>query len=101
MVILSCSLIFLVGLTPAVAAWLVYRQGYLPRRAVRRASYPSRPRQALPSAPGDPERRYIRGVGYMIGDISCRYNARSGYLRCAVNPMGPCKGCSLYQSVET
>lgn len=32
-----------------------------------------------------------------IGDPSCRYNAHSPYIRCAVNPHGPCKGCFHYQ----
>jgi hypothetical protein len=41
---------------------------------------------------------YIEGVGYMIGDISCQYNARSGYIRCAINPSGPCDSCRYYES---
>ena len=44
------------------------------------------------------DHRYVEGVGYMIGDLSCQFNARSSYLRCAVNPMGDCKTCSQYQS---
>ncbi|TAF57063.1 MAG: hypothetical protein EAZ60_08150 [Oscillatoriales cyanobacterium] len=28
---------------------------------------------------------------------SCRFNARSEILRCAVNPNGPCEGCHDYQ----
>lgn len=32
-----------------------------------------------------------------VGDVSCRYNARSPLLRCAVNPCGPCQGCRHYQ----
>ncbi len=32
-----------------------------------------------------------------IGDISCAFNARSPYIRCAVNPDGPCEGCIHYQ----
>lgn len=32
-----------------------------------------------------------------IGDASCQYNALSPYIRCAINPYGPCKGCSHYQ----
>ncbi len=39
------------------------------------------------------DRYYLPGVGYLIGDITCQYNARCGYLRCAVNPQGPCDGC--------
>lgn len=35
-----------------------------------------------------------------IGDISCLYNARSSYLRCAVNPNGPCEGCKHYEKSD-
>lgn len=48
-----------------------------------------------------PERYYLEGVGYLIGDISCQFNARSSYLRCAVNPQGPCEGCRDYKQVES
>jgi Family of unknown function (DUF6464) len=47
--------------------------------------------------PRDPEEYYIEGVGYIIGDVSCRYNACSPYIRCAVNPSGLCDGCREYQ----
>jgi hypothetical protein len=33
----------------------------------------------------------------LIGDQTCDHNARSAYLRCAINPCGPCEGCSDYQ----
>ncbi len=33
-----------------------------------------------------------------VGDTSCQFNARSPFLRCAVNPEGPCQGCSCYES---
>lgn len=36
---------------------------------------------------------------WMIGDITCRYNARSELVRCAVNPSGPCAGCRAYEAV--
>ena len=45
----------------------------------------------------DPEELYIEGIGYIIGDISCRYNARSPYIRCAVSPGGLCENCREYQ----
>lgn len=48
----------------------------------------------------DGDRYYLEGVGYLIGDISCEYNARSGYIRCAVNPSGPCEGCRFYHHQE-
>jgi hypothetical protein len=33
---------------------------------------------------------------YFIGDLSCQYNAHSPYIRCAVNPEGPCEQCNSY-----
>lgn len=47
-----------------------------------------------------PDLQYIQGVGFVIGDISCRYNARSCELRCAVNPYGPCKDCPEYEVIN-
>src|SRR5690348_6653839 len=35
----------------------------------------------------------------VIGDIACRNNARSPYIRCAVNPSGPCKNCQSYEPI--
>jgi hypothetical protein len=57
-----------------------------------------RVRQSIRSVEGD--RYYLEGVGYLIGDISCKFNARSGYIRCAVNPDGPCNGCRHYEPKE-
>ncbi|WP_413165714.1 DUF6464 family protein [Capilliphycus salinus ALCB114379] len=45
-----------------------------------------------------PDAQYVEGVGYLIGDLSCQYNARSSYIRCAVNPSGPCEDCRFYQA---
>jgi len=36
---------------------------------------------------------------WVIGDASCRFNARSELLRCAVNPEGPCDRCRFYESI--
>jgi hypothetical protein len=40
------------------------------------------------------------GIDLIIGDITCQYNARSPYLRCAINPHGPCQDCSHYQPTQ-
>ena len=32
-----------------------------------------------------------------IGDMTCKNNARSQYLRCTINPDGPCEGCPSYE----
>ncbi|MDX2097805.1 MAG: DUF6464 family protein [Leptolyngbyaceae cyanobacterium bins.59] len=37
---------------------------------------------------------------WVIGDITCQYNARSEVLRCAVNPSGPCEQCMHYQPIS-
>jgi hypothetical protein len=34
---------------------------------------------------------------WLIGDLSCQFNARSEILRCAVNPNGPCQDCRFYE----
>ena len=38
--------------------------------------------------------RNLRGY---IGDITCCHNAKSSFLRCAINPCGPCEGCVDYE----
>lgn len=42
------------------------------------------------------ENSFIEGR-WVIGDVSCFFNARSEILRCAVNPEGPCNGCRFYE----
>ncbi|MBW4520540.1 MAG: hypothetical protein KME16_12665 [Scytolyngbya sp. HA4215-MV1] len=34
---------------------------------------------------------------WILGDVSCRFNARSEIIRCAVNPYGPCDRCPFYE----
>lgn len=33
----------------------------------------------------------------ILGDTTCKFNARSPYLRCAVNPSGSCEDCYHYE----
>jgi hypothetical protein len=37
---------------------------------------------------------------WIIGDASCRFNAHSELMRCAVNPEGPCINCSSYERLS-
>ena len=37
---------------------------------------------------------------WVIGDIQCRFNARSELLRCAIHPAGPCQGCRDFEPME-
>ncbi len=100
-------LILLLSLVPAIASWWQMRQ--FERRMQRRlesiaqqssstlsSHYGLRRVFDLANAPA--EFRYIDGVGYVIGDLSCQFNARSPHMRCAVNPFGPCKNCTAYET---
>jgi Family of unknown function (DUF6464) len=31
-----------------------------------------------------------------LGNTTCKHNAHSQYLRCSINPCGPCEGCPDY-----
>lgn len=52
------------------------------------------------SAPHLDERSWV-AQHWVVGDASCRYNAQSEIMRCAVNPNGPCDGCGLYEPRDT
>jgi hypothetical protein len=54
-------------------------------------------RGAWASSPSPPSR--IEIPPHTIGDTSCANNAKSPFLRCAVNPCGPCEGCKDYESI--
>ncbi|MBO9999062.1 MAG: hypothetical protein J7641_08670 [Cyanobacteria bacterium SID2] len=47
-----------------------------------------------------PEERSLIQGRWVLGDASCRYNARSELVRCAVNPEGPCYDCKHYTPLE-
>lgn len=36
---------------------------------------------------------------WIIGDGTCRFNARSELVRCAVRPTGPCAECPWYEPI--
>jgi Family of unknown function (DUF6464) len=81
-------------------SWLTYCQRLRARsRRLSGMDYSSNPRLYKRTI-RDPEEQYIEGVGYVIGDLSCTYNARSPYIRCAVNPDGLCQDCRHYQQDE-
>ena len=47
-------------------------------------------------APPPREQSWVDGR-WILGDRTCRYNARSELIRCAVYPQGPCHGCRFYE----
>ena len=48
-------------------------------------------------APENLEKSLVNGR-WIIGDGSCKYNASSEIIRCAVNPHGPCEGCRFWEA---
>ncbi|MBW4521132.1 MAG: hypothetical protein KME16_15720 [Scytolyngbya sp. HA4215-MV1] len=96
-------LILVVGFVPALLSWWVMRRAEAQARASLRAAIHTTaivPLRQMPHPLFASDQRYIEGMGYIIGDITCRFNARSCYVRCAVNPCGPCRDCSFYESIE-
>ncbi|MEA5596185.1 DUF6464 family protein [Rivularia sp. UHCC 0363] len=105
---LKTLLVIAIGFLPSLfSLWLMRKNRARTRTLLRRAAVTSFPRSISQNhhrinnrdrlLNSETERYYLEGVGYLVGDISCEYNARSGYLRCAVNPNGPCDGCRFYE----
>ncbi len=90
-------LIVILGLTPSILSlWMMRRADAQAQERLRLAMESiSTRRLAALRLSGD--HHYVEGIGYMIGDLTCQFNARSSHLRCAVNPSGPCEACMHYQ----
>ena len=94
---LIALLIIFIGLAPSLLSLWVMRsaEGQAHDRiAAAQLAVANRP---LRTQLATVDRTYVEGLGYPIGDITCEYNARSNYIRCAVNPAGPCEDCRYYQ----
>jgi len=95
-------IVFVFGLTPPVLSiWVMHRAKEQAQIRLRNSIQASTMARVMPSNPLPPDQYYLEGVGYLIGDITCRFNARSAYIRCAVNPSGPCDNCCDYQPRES
>ncbi|MCH2049391.1 MAG: DUF6464 family protein [Trichodesmium sp. ALOHA_ZT_67] len=93
-------LIFLISITPCLFyAWTFHKLEARTMERLNSARLVVNYRE-ITAISSQPEQEYIEGVGYIIGDLTCKFNARSSYIRCAVNPIGPCKGCGHYQSID-
>ncbi len=84
------SLLYLVLLPKFKRGWQ-RRPRYRPRAFERR-------RRGSTCQPDDEWEQVEEIHSYFIGNLSCRYNARSPYIRSAVNPSGPCDDCPHYES---
>lgn len=96
-IMLDIVIILLLGIAPPILSlWLLHRSQARYRQTNVAIAYPITSKlKALPPA----EMTCIDGFGYVIGKVSCKYNARSPYIRCAVNPNGPCQDCRYYESL--
>lgn len=43
------------------------------------------------------EQSFVEGR-WVLGDATCRFNAHSELIRCAVNPQGPCAQCRWFEA---
>lgn len=91
-------LIVILGLTPCILSVWMMRQADAQAQERLRLAMDSVAARQLPTLRLPPDYHYVEGIGYMIGDLTCQFNARSSYIRCAVNPVGPCEQCLYYQS---
>jgi Family of unknown function (DUF6464) len=98
--VLAALLILVVGITPSLFSLWVMRQADARAQARLQLAMNSVATRGLTGLRLGPDQRYVEGLGYIIGDFTCCFNARSSYLRCAVNPSGPCHDCSYYQPKE-
>jgi hypothetical protein len=93
--------IIVLGLTPSLFSLWMMRQADARAQERLRMAMQSVATRGIPSLRLPADHHYVEGVGYIIGDFTCQYNARSNYIRCAVNPFGPCQDCSHYQPKPT
>ncbi|MEM6450046.1 MAG: DUF6464 family protein [Cyanobacteria bacterium P01_D01_bin.105] len=97
------ALIIIIGLTPAFFSLIIgwHSRHHFQQSINIAADYAAqeRLRQFSPRSP-NPDAHYVDGMGMVIGDITCRLNAKSPFLRCAANPQGPCEGCREYEAKE-
>ena len=96
------ALILAIGLTPAIFSILI---GFYARRRVQQSVHIATDqvvsdRFSRFRTRYSPEARFVEDMGFVVGDITCKLNALSPYVRCAANPFGPCEGCSDYESKE-
>lgn len=95
-------LILAIGLAPPLLSFVFLRQAERRAQVRLRAAMRATEQQQLQRLLSLPaEHRYIEGIGSLIGDFTCRFNARSAHLRCAVNSFGPCKECPYYEPIAS
>ncbi|MBW4661601.1 MAG: hypothetical protein KME15_23270 [Drouetiella hepatica Uher 2000/2452] len=95
--------ILVLGLTPSLLSlWFARQTSARAEARLQLAidSFAARGLASLQHSLRSPDQHYVEGIGYIIGDLTCKFNARSSYIRCAVNPSGSCQDCSHYQQID-
>lgn len=90
MILVEILLIFGLSLVPALMSLRSLQTSQNRMRQRLRMAGNTVPPFAIPRPP----------KAYGIGNLNCRYNATSSYLRCAINPAGPCENCRHYEPLE-
>jgi hypothetical protein len=90
---------------PLLSLWVTYktRERLLERVRIAQDVTPAwrgNSQAAIPTPSASSPLHYQSGIGYVIGDSSCAFNARSPHIRCAVNPHGPCSDCRFYEPID-
>jgi hypothetical protein len=94
--VIATLFILFLGLTPSLLSLWLMRQADARGQARLRLAMDAFATRGMPLRL-QPDQHYVEGIGYIIGDFTCRFNARSNQIRCAINPFGPCQDCSHYQ----
>ena len=99
---MAIALIFAAGLTPVLLSVLVkfYARERLQQSIHIATDQVVSDRFSRFRTRYSPEARFVEDMGFVVGDITCKLNALSPYVRCAANPFGPCEGCQDYESKE-
>ena len=102
--VIKLALILLLSILPSLVYLLIFRKAKERwQMRLRRAQLPnSYYRERLHSdlygeshSLYNDRRRPV--TKYFIGDTNCINNARSPYIRCAINPEGPCDECVHFE----
>ncbi len=93
---LETILVFALGIAPPlVSLWLMSRVEARAASRLQQVMAREYPLRSMYYREQNQSESHL-GDG-LIGNQSCRFNARSQYIRCAVNPGGPCEECSHYE----
>lgn len=98
--VIETLLILIIGMTPSLLSLWMMRQADARAQERLRLAMEAVSNRGLSRLRLDPDQHYVEGLGFIVGDFTCRFNARSSYIRCAVNPFGPCQTCSQYEAKE-